>query len=73
MERVRKSFAAHKTLPIDYRIGQLKNLKKLLEENKEKILDAVYKDLHKVLYGVTLCTQNVGVCERTLKWCRYVA
>ena len=38
----------HKTVSVQYRIGQLNSLKKLMEENKNAILDAVYKDLRKV-------------------------
>ena len=48
VEKLRTSFKNHKTLPIEYRVGQLNALRKLLEENKAAILDAVYKDLHKV-------------------------
>ena len=32
----------------DYRITQLKQLKQMLEDNQEMILDALWKDLHKV-------------------------
>ncbi|KAK2724439.1 aldehyde dehydrogenase family 3 member B1-like isoform X3 [Artemia franciscana] len=44
---VRNSFASGKTKNVQFRIQQLKNLLRFYNENAEKILDAVYKDLRK--------------------------
>ena len=48
VERVRAGFRSHKTLDYDYRITQLRNLKKLLEENEQEIHAALKADLNKV-------------------------
>ena len=49
MSSVRNSFASGKTKNVQFRIQQLKNLLRFYNENAEKILDAVYKDLRKVI------------------------
>jgi acyl-CoA reductase-like NAD-dependent aldehyde dehydrogenase len=44
----RAFFNTYKTRDVSFRRQQLKNLLKMLEENKTKILDALMVDLHKV-------------------------
>ncbi len=46
--QVRTSFRSYKTLPLEFRIRQLNQLTKLLQDNKTRIMDALYKDLNKV-------------------------
>jgi len=50
VERLRKSFAADKTLSKAWRVHQLEQLIKLLDENRKEIYDAFMKDLHKSAY-----------------------
>ena len=45
---VRRGFKSYKTLPRTYREQQLRSLKRLCEENRERLLQALYHDLHKV-------------------------
>ena len=49
VEGVKNSFRSFKTLDISFRRKQLENVSKMFKENEKKILDALYKDLHKVL------------------------
>jgi len=46
--RLRKGFRSGITREKDYRIKQLRNLFRMLDEEEEKILKAVYSDLRKV-------------------------
>ena len=46
--RLRAGFCSHKTLPKEYRVQQLRNLRRLVEENEVKIKQALWHDLHKV-------------------------
>jgi aldehyde dehydrogenase (NAD+) len=50
---LRRTFKTGKTLPIEYRIGQLNAMKSMLEENCDRWCEALYKDLHRV--GVLAC------------------
>ncbi|HVP80990.1 MAG TPA: aldehyde dehydrogenase [Thermodesulfobacteriota bacterium] len=47
VERQREYFGTGKTLPLGFRIGQLKTLKDSIERNEKIILEALYKDLRK--------------------------
>lgn len=44
---LRDAFNSGKTKSLKFRLQQLKNLLRFLEENEEEILDALFKDLHK--------------------------
>ncbi len=46
--RLRDGFRSHVTLDYEYRMKQLRNLKRLLEENEVRILEALKLDLNKV-------------------------
>ena len=48
MARLRAGFRSRKTLELSFRRNQLRNLKRLLEENEKQILEALWKDLRKV-------------------------
>ena len=61
MERVRAGFRSHKTLDYDYRVTQLRNLKKLLEENEQQIMAALKADLSKVQLFVMYLGGGGGV------------
>ena len=52
MARLRAGFRSHKTLDLSYRKTQLRNLKRLLEENEKQILEAMWKDLRKVRINI---------------------
>ena len=47
IEKQREFFNSGKTVPLEFRIGQLKRLKDSIERNEKVILDALYKDLRK--------------------------
>lgn len=47
ISRLRNSYDSGKTRPLDYRIEQLKKLKKMYLENQEVIVQALSADLHK--------------------------
>ncbi|XP_072517802.1 aldehyde dehydrogenase family 3 member A2b [Salminus brasiliensis] len=47
VERARKAFATGRSKPLEYRIGQLKNLQRFITEKQKEIADALKKDLHK--------------------------
>ena len=46
--RLRAGFRSHKTLPKEYRVQQLKNLQRMVEENMDRLSQALWDDLHKV-------------------------
>ena len=48
VDKLRKGFKSGKTREKSYRIQQLKNLFKMLEEREDQILEAGYNDLRKV-------------------------
>jgi len=45
---LRASFHSRRTLPEEYRVKQLRALWRMIEENKERFFEAVWKDLRKV-------------------------
>jgi len=45
---VRAGFRSRRTLPEEYRVKQLRVLWRMIEENKERSFEAVWKDLRKV-------------------------
>ncbi|XP_044758809.1 aldehyde dehydrogenase, dimeric NADP-preferring-like [Coccinella septempunctata] len=47
MSVLRNSYVSGKTRPLEYRIKQIRNLKRMYLENKELIIDALAADLHK--------------------------
>ena len=48
MSSVRAGFRSRRTLPEEYRVKQLRALWRMIEENKERFFEAVWKDLRKV-------------------------
>ena len=48
VDKLRKGFKSGKTRERSYRIDQLKQLFKMLDEKEDKLLEAVYNDLRKV-------------------------
>lgn len=49
VERLRSTFRSGVTVPEEFRRAQLTKLMALLKENEEQILNALHKDLAKVL------------------------
>ena len=45
---MRAGFLSGRTRPSEYRIQQLKHLKKLITENQDELCQALWHDLHKV-------------------------
>lgn len=54
VEQVTEGFHSHKTLPLEFRKSQLRNLYYALYDNLDLIYDAFYKDLHKSQLEVDL-------------------
>ena len=66
---VKAFFGTNKTKDVSFRKQQLRNVLKLMEENKDRITDALMADLHKVagigsvcfpLGSHLACTTHVG-------------
>ncbi|KAM6907415.1 aldehyde dehydrogenase family 3 member A2-like [Xenentodon cancila] len=58
--RARKAFETGRSIPLEYRICQLKNLQRLFTERQKEIADAVKKDLNKSEVGTQLY-ETLGV------------
>ncbi|XP_062867637.1 aldehyde dehydrogenase family 3 member A2b [Trichomycterus rosablanca] len=54
VERARKAFCTGRSKPLEYRIGQLKNLQRFVVERQKEIADALKKDLNKSEFGTPL-------------------
>uniref|UniRef100_A0A6Q2XXH3 Aldehyde dehydrogenase n=1 Tax=Esox lucius TaxID=8010 RepID=A0A6Q2XXH3_ESOLU len=54
VEGARKAFLTGRSKPLEHRIGQLRNLQRLLVERKEEIAEAIKKDLYKSEAGTQL-------------------
>ena len=46
-------FRSGRTRALEWRLGQLRALLKLMDENQDKLCDALYQDLHKVSVTAT--------------------
>lgn len=62
----RNFFQTHITKDLEFRIGQLKNLKDAINRNEEEIIDALSKDLHKsleesYLTEISIVTQEIDL------------
>ena len=64
LQKQREFFASDATKPYAFRLEQLKKLKKLLQENQQAIMDALYADLHKGPFEAY--TTEVGFNLRSL-------
>ena len=45
---LRRTFGTGKTLPLEYRLDQLRRLKSMLEDNADQWCDALHSDLRRV-------------------------
>lgn len=54
VERARKAFLTGRTKSLDYRITQLKNLQRFINERQKEIAEALKKDLSKSEFGTPL-------------------
>ena len=76
LDQQHQFFATGATLPIDFRIEQLKRLKSLLQTHESEIADALKKDLHKasmeaIFTEVLLVIKELDVVIKHLKkWMR---
>ncbi|CAI8040250.1 Aldehyde dehydrogenase family 3 member A2 [Geodia barretti] len=74
VSRARRGFQSHRTLPVRYREQQLMNLKRLIDDNMERLLQALHKDLHKceteaVLMEIDFITKDiVYMLDNLLEW-----
>lgn len=63
VEKQRKYFDSHATLPLNVRIDALEKLKKALLQNEEKIAEAIKKDLGKSAFESYMCEVGLVVSE----------
>jgi len=76
IEKQKEFFTSGKTLPLEFRINQLKRLKDSIERNEKIILEALYKDLRKSeieAYNsevLVVTTEADYVLKRISKWTR---
>jgi len=47
--KLRRSFASGKTRPLQWRLEQLEALRRCLRESEDIFIEALHRDLHKVL------------------------
>jgi acyl-CoA reductase-like NAD-dependent aldehyde dehydrogenase len=76
IEKQKEFFNSGKTLPLEFRISQLKRLKDSIDRNEKVILDALYKDLRKSeieAYNseiLVVTTEVDYVLKRIKQWAR---
>ena len=61
--KLRKSFYTKQTISLEWRLKQLKQLKKMINDNKEEIISAVCKDLGKKLATEVQASEIGLVCN----------
>jgi beta-apo-4'-carotenal oxygenase len=72
--KVRRAFSSQKTKPLSYRLSQLQKLYWAIIDNKDLILQACMKDLHKSAYETYMadldwCTNDIVFITKNLaKW-----
>ncbi|UYV84016.1 ALDH3A2 [Cordylochernes scorpioides] len=69
----RAAFKKNKTLPVEFRISQLRALEKLLTENTQEICDALKKDLNKpqfesVVYEIDYLLNELNIILYNLRY-----
>lgn len=72
LQKQRNFFYTHKTKDINYRINNLKKLKKIIIDNEDKIADAIYKDLRKSKFEsyeteIGIILEEIGYHLKNLK------
>eukprot|EP00794_Sanderia_malayensis_P013865 gene13865-15313_t len=63
VQQLRTTFRQGKTLPIWYRIGQLKQFLKMMTENKDLFVEALHQDLRKPKFESTMMEYTVVIGE----------
>ncbi len=63
VQQLRTTFRQGKTLPVWYRIGQLKQFLKMMQDNKELFIEALHQDLRKPKFESALMEHTVMVAE----------
>jgi len=65
VEELRESFDEGRTLSLDFRLNQLKALHRLVDENFDKMLQAVHKDMRKAKMEGKIAIHTVQIlCRR---------
>lgn len=72
LDQQHQFFLAGKTLPVDFRIDQLKKLKALIQQFESRIIQALYLDLHKAqleseVNEILLVYKEIDFCIKHLK------
>ncbi|MFN3360988.1 MAG: aldehyde dehydrogenase [Pseudanabaenaceae cyanobacterium] len=74
IEKQRQFFRTNATLNVDYRLGQLQILKKVIQEGQEEIITALQKDLGKPRFEayaseILILLEEINfVCKHLQKW-----
>ena len=63
VESLRKTFRSKRTKPYEWRIAQLRALKRFLTEHKQEICDALWQDLHKGRFETDITEIDVVLSE----------
>ena len=63
VNKQRQFFNSNKTKDINFRIEQLKKLKKLLKENEQRMEDAIYADFSKPAVNELLSASRASPVE----------
>ncbi len=63
VQQLRTTFRQGKTLPIWYRISQLKQFLKMMQENKDLFVEALHQDLRKPRFEAVMMEYTVLVAE----------
>lgn len=59
VESVRRGFQSQRSSTLDYRLAQLRNLKRMINENLSKLFEAAWTDLHKVSSLIVLVPSSL--------------
>ena len=65
LDEHKKFFATGKTKNIDFRIEQLRKLRRAITDNEEAIIDALHQDLHKSRYEAF--TTEIGLLYTSIR------
>uniref|UniRef100_A0A5S6Q2I9 Aldehyde dehydrogenase n=1 Tax=Trichuris muris TaxID=70415 RepID=A0A5S6Q2I9_TRIMR len=75
VDSLRNTFRSGRTLPLEYRLDQLRRLKLMLDENVDELCEALYNDLRKpkleaFCLEVQAVLNEIDVAKESLKsWC----
>ncbi|XP_032213567.1 aldehyde dehydrogenase family 3 member B1 isoform X2 [Mustela erminea] len=63
LQRLREAFSTGRTRPAEFRVAQLKGLRRFLQENKQLLLEALAQDLHKSTFEAEVSEIRISESE----------